>query len=98
MGMAKKAASLAELNIVCIANQNANLPSQRTVRHLEVGKKPVPIEDDPRRELLLVWNSGPKDVEIINEDGERLSKLTPAGNDFVYYPGERGPISARVVA
>jgi hypothetical protein len=96
--MAKKAISLAELNVVSIANQNANLPSQRTVRHLEIGKKAVPIEDDPNRELLLVWNSGPKDVEIINEEGERLSKLTPAGNDFVYYPGQRGPISARVVA
>ena len=71
-------------------------PWRRTLRRLEVGKRPVPIEDDPSRELLLVWNSGPRGVEIIDEGGERLSRLTPAGNDFVYYPGERGPISARV--
>ena len=96
--MAKKVTSFAELNIVSIAHQDAGVPGRRTLRHLEIGKKAVPIDDDPGRQRLLVWNSGPKDVEIIDESGERLSKLTPAGNDFVYYPEQRGPISARVVA
>ncbi len=96
--MTKKAPSLAELNVVSIAGQNADPPSHRTLRRLAIGKKLVPIEDDPNRELLLLWNSGPRDVEIVNEHGERLSKLSPSGEDFVYYPGQRGSISARVVA
>ncbi len=89
----------AELVTVVIFGRTAEGPRRHITRRLKVGKKPVPIEDVPERELMLVWNSGPTDVEILNAEGERLSKLSSAGgSDFVYYPTQREPIVARVVA
>ena len=96
--MVKKAVPRAELNVVLIADRDDGRRLERTLRRLEIGKRLVRIEDDPARQLLLVWNSGPTDVEIVNDEGERLSTLKSAGGDFVYYPSQRCPISARVVA
>ncbi|MGD0394788.1 MAG: hypothetical protein ABSC41_19355 [Acidimicrobiales bacterium] len=89
----------AELVTVMIFERTSEGSRRHITRRLKVGKKPVPIEDVPERELILVWNSGPTDVEILNEEGERLSKLSSTeGSDFVCYPTQRERIVARVVA
>ncbi len=89
----------AELVTVVILGKQPGGPLRHITRRLRVGKKPVPIEDVPGRELLLVWNSGPTDVEILDREGKRLSTLSSSvESDFVYYPSQREPIVARVVA
>jgi hypothetical protein len=89
----------AELVTVVIFGRTAEGSRRHITRRQKIGKKPVPIEDVPERELMLVWNSGPTDVEILNAEGERLSRLSSTGGgDFVYYPTQREPIVARVVA
>jgi hypothetical protein len=94
-----KASPAAELVTVVIFERTSGGPRRHITRRLKIGKKPVLIEDVPERELILAWNSGPTDVEILNEGGERLSRLSSTGGgDFVYYPTQRDPIVARVVA
>ncbi len=94
-----KGSPAAELVTVVILEKQPGGPLRHITRRLKVGKKPVLIDDTPERELILVWNSGPTDVEILNEEGETLSTLSSSWeSDFVYYPGQREPIVARVVA